>query len=219
MTGPARILERARSSWAKCCGIGCRTRRVWAAHRSISRSTSPDSAIARCSSVPSAPTPPARTPAGDRRTGRGHTFRPHHRCFPTGSATVQIGPGGDTSFTIERPAAYDAVDLSARDLRHLADPASQLDLLRHPVSVARRGETCPRRAPGRVPRCRAVLRPEPATRIRVPGLVMNCSRPADVVKLNEERIRFVHTASGVCPPTRKASVVRARSAMRGAPPA
>jgi len=35
--------------------------------------------------------------------------------FPTGTAQVQIGHGGVTQFTIRRPAAYDAVDLSARD--------------------------------------------------------------------------------------------------------
>ncbi len=36
--------------------------------------------------------------------------------FPTGTAQVQIEHGGVTQFTIPRPAAYDAVDLSARDL-------------------------------------------------------------------------------------------------------
>jgi hypothetical protein len=29
--------------------------------------------------------------------------------FPTGTAHVQIGPGGVTQFTITRPSAYDAV--------------------------------------------------------------------------------------------------------------
>ena len=32
--------------------------------------------------------------------------------FKTGTAAVQLGPGDQTSFMIERPAAYDAVQLS-----------------------------------------------------------------------------------------------------------
>src|SRR5438046_2246348 len=39
--------------------------------------------------------------------------------FPTGAAQVQIGHGGATQFTIVRPAAYDAVDLSTSDLELL----------------------------------------------------------------------------------------------------
>jgi fructokinase len=36
--------------------------------------------------------------------------------FPTGIASVQITEGGETRFRIERPAAYDALDLSNRDI-------------------------------------------------------------------------------------------------------
>jgi fructokinase len=37
--------------------------------------------------------------------------------FKTGTASVQLGPSGQTSFFIERPAAYDAVELSQENLQ------------------------------------------------------------------------------------------------------
>ena len=45
--------------------------------------------------------------------------------FKTGSATVRIGPDEQTFFTIERPAAYDAVELSGTHLRQIVrwDPS------------------------------------------------------------------------------------------------
>lgn len=39
--------------------------------------------------------------------------------YGTGRATVRFGPGDEPSFTIDRPAAYDAIDLSAADTRAL----------------------------------------------------------------------------------------------------
>jgi len=39
--------------------------------------------------------------------------------FPTGRARVELGPGGRTRFVIERPAAYDATQLSSRELERL----------------------------------------------------------------------------------------------------
>ena len=39
--------------------------------------------------------------------------------LPTGTASVQLGPGGQTSFRIARPAAYDTVELSGDDLQFL----------------------------------------------------------------------------------------------------
>lgn len=40
--------------------------------------------------------------------------------LPTGAARVLLGPNGQTSFRIERPAAYDEVSLSAEDCREIA---------------------------------------------------------------------------------------------------
>jgi fructokinase len=41
--------------------------------------------------------------------------------YKTGSASVRTGPGDQTWFTIERPAAYDAVELSADSVQQLVD--------------------------------------------------------------------------------------------------
>jgi hypothetical protein len=39
--------------------------------------------------------------------------------FSTGAACGQVGPGVRTSFAIERPAAYDAVELLDADIRQV----------------------------------------------------------------------------------------------------
>jgi fructokinase len=39
--------------------------------------------------------------------------------LPTGTARVRLGPDGSPEFTIARPAAYDAIELSARELEQL----------------------------------------------------------------------------------------------------
>jgi len=41
--------------------------------------------------------------------------------YQTGRATVRLGPGDETSFTIDRPAAYDAINLSAAETLRLAE--------------------------------------------------------------------------------------------------
>src|SRR4051812_13006973 len=40
--------------------------------------------------------------------------------FPTGSATVRVGPSGEPGFTIERPAAYDAVSLTDSEIAQIS---------------------------------------------------------------------------------------------------
>jgi len=114
-------------------------------------------------------------------------------CFPTGLATVHIGPGEDTTFTIERPAAYDAIELSACDLRELADP---------PPSWIYYGTLFPSRAEARRVLNRLLDAFPDAARFYdlnlrpgfdSPGLVAELLETADVVKLNEDELRFVHT--------------------------
>jgi fructokinase len=41
--------------------------------------------------------------------------------FPTGTARVQMDPGGQTTFSIQRPAAYDAVNLSPQQIRRIQE--------------------------------------------------------------------------------------------------
>jgi fructokinase len=112
--------------------------------------------------------------------------------FHTGTAAVRLGPGEQTSFEIARPAAYDAIELYDRDVRQL--------LLRHPAWFYY-GTLFPSS-----PRAKCVLRqllaaaPD-ATRFydmnlrpgfESPELVRELLEWADVVKLNERELQFVH---------------------------
>jgi fructokinase len=116
--------------------------------------------------------------------------------FPTGTAQVQIGHGGVTQFMIPRPAAYDAVDLSAHDLEVLeqhargwfyygtlfasTDPGKSV---LHQILGALRGAT---------KFYDLNLRPG----FDSPELVSELLQSADVVKLNEEELQRVHEFSG-----------------------
>lgn len=112
--------------------------------------------------------------------------------FATGRATVDLGPGDQTSFTIERPAAYDSLDVSEATLRQIVrwDPAwfyygtlfpscpharAVLDQLLAAVPDALRFYD-------------ANLRPG----FESPELVDRLLQAADVVKLNERELQFVH---------------------------
>ena len=117
--------------------------------------------------------------------------------FPTGTAQVSIGHGGVTQFTIPRPAAYDAVDLSAGDLDLLernapgwfyygtlfasTDPGKNV---LHQILRVLRGST---------KFYDLNLRPGSDS----PKLVCELLQSADVVKLNEDELRRVHQFSGL----------------------
>src|SRR3982751_3142460 len=62
--------------------------------------------------------PEARAALASR--GLDTTFLQTTARFSTGTASVHLGPGDHTSFVIERPAAYDAVELSDAILREVA---------------------------------------------------------------------------------------------------
>ena len=117
--------------------------------------------------------------------------------FPTGTAQVSIGTGGATQFTIQRPAAYDAVDLPAGDLDLLQNCApgwfyygtlfassdSGRNVL-HQILRALRGAT---------KFYDLNLRPG----FDSPKLVRELLQSADVVKLNEEELQRVHEFAGL----------------------
>ena len=112
--------------------------------------------------------------------------------FQTGTAVVCLGPGEQTSFSIARPAAYDAIELYDGDVRQLLvrDPAWFYYGTLFPSS----------------PRAKCVLRQllaaaPNATRFydvnlrpgfEAPELVRELLEHADVVKLNERELHFVH---------------------------
>lgn len=111
---------------------------------------------------------------------------------PTGSATVRLDSEGNTSFAIQRPAAYDAVALSDATLGGIgswnpawiyygtlfpssAQPRSVLDRLLKAVPNATRFYDLN-------------LRPG----FESPALVDELLRVADVVKVNERELQFLH---------------------------
>jgi fructokinase len=51
--------------------------------------------------------------------GLGTRFIQATSLFPTGTASVQCGPNGQTAFQIQPPAAYDAVELGERQIQWL----------------------------------------------------------------------------------------------------
>lgn len=117
--------------------------------------------------------------------------------FPTGRATVHLGPDAATRFTIHRPAAYDAVGLSAGDLRDLAEASPEWIYY---------GTLFPSRTKARqvVDGLLGVL-PDAARFYDLnlrpgfdsPALVAELLETADVVKLNEDELRFVHARFGL----------------------
>ncbi len=111
--------------------------------------------------------------------------------FPTGTASVLLGPGDRTSFVIQRPAAYDAVEISESVLAQV--------MQWHP-SWCYYGTLFPSRTHGRnvlrqlleaVPHAHRFydinLRPSFESR----ELVSDLLQLADVVKLNEHELTIV----------------------------
>jgi len=117
--------------------------------------------------------------------------------FPTGAAQVQIGNGGVTQFTIPRPAAYDAVDLSAHDLELLEQDARGWFYYGTLFASTDPGKRILHQILGALQGAKKFydlnLRPGSDS----PKLVCELLQSADVVKLNEEELQTVHEFSGL----------------------
>jgi fructokinase len=117
--------------------------------------------------------------------------------FPTGTAQVRTGPGGVTQFTIPRPAAYDAVDLSARDLDLLQQCAARWLYFGTLFASTDTGKNVLHRILRASPKAARFydlnLRPGSDS----PELVQELLQSANVVKLNEEELQRVHEFSGL----------------------
>jgi fructokinase len=117
--------------------------------------------------------------------------------FPTGTAQVQAGQGGVTQFTIQRPAAYDAVDLSAGDLDLLEQCAPGWFYYGTLFASTDPGKDVLhqilRALPGATKFYDLNLRPGSDS----PKLVCELLQSADVVKLNEEELQRVHEFTGL----------------------
>jgi len=117
--------------------------------------------------------------------------------FPTGTAQVSIGSGGATQFTIQRPAAYDAVDLSTLDLELLQQDAHGWFYYGTLFASTDRGKNVLhqilRALRGATKFYDLNLRPG----FDSPKLVRELLQSADVIKLNEEELQRVHEFAGL----------------------
>jgi len=112
--------------------------------------------------------------------------------FGTGSAIVRIGPGEQTSFAIERPAAYDAVELTESGIRQIVawNPTWFYYGTLFPSCVESRRvlHQLLNAVPSAARFYDLNLRPG----FESPALIDQLLRTADVVKLNERELQFVH---------------------------
>jgi fructokinase len=112
--------------------------------------------------------------------------------FKTGTAAVQLGPGDQTSFVIERPAAYDAVQLSDDHIDQIIQWKPEWLYYGTLFSSSVAGRDVLRRLLEALPRAQRFydlnLRPGSDS----PELVNELLRAANVVKLNKEELRSVH---------------------------
>lgn len=117
--------------------------------------------------------------------------------FPTGAARVHLDPGDRIRFTIERPAAYDAISISDRDLEQLVS---------HAPNWLYYGTLFASTAAGEASLCRLSNALPAATRFYDLNLRPDCwSAPlvtrlfgnAAVVKLNEDELDLVQKFTGL----------------------
>lgn len=125
------------------------------------------------------------------------TFLQKTSRFPTGAARVQLGPGDRTRFLIERPAAYDAISISDRDLAQLVSHAPDWLYYGTLFASTAAGEAALRRLSNALPAAARFydlnLRPD----CWAAPLVTRLLRNADVVKLNEEELERVQEFTGL----------------------
>lgn len=117
--------------------------------------------------------------------------------YPTGSARVHLGPLDRTSFTIERPAAYDAIRISHCEIAQLVShaPAWLYHGTLFASTAAGEAALCRLRdaLPGAARFYDLNLRPECWSA----PLVTRLLRSAHVVKLNEEELDCVQEFTGL----------------------
>jgi fructokinase len=117
--------------------------------------------------------------------------------FPTGTASVNIGPGGRIQFTIHRPAGYDAVELSAQTLQLLQEVGPAWCYFGTLFASTAQGKEGLDRLLASLPEAVKFydlnLRPGSDSG----DLVEELLRRADVVKLNEEELERVHNFTGL----------------------
>lgn len=112
--------------------------------------------------------------------------------FGTGTARVRLEPDEQTSFAIERPAAYDAIELSDNDFERFAGTNPgwlYFGTLFPSRPEARRILS---RLLDRLPGAKRVYDVNLRPGFEAPELVEQLLQHADAVKLNERELQFVH---------------------------
>ena len=129
--------------------------------------------------------------------GLDTTFLQTSDRLPTGTASVRLGPGGSTSFVIERPAAYDAVTISDEMLTRIEEWSP---------SWCYYGTLFPSMPPGRQVLLRLIDALPDARRLydvnlragfESRELVCELLHLANVVKVNERELTVVHDWLGL----------------------
>jgi len=129
--------------------------------------------------------------------GLDPTFLQKTERFKTGTAAVRLGPGDQTSFVIDRPAAYDAVQLSDGHYEQIIRWKPEWLYYGTVFSSSANGKGVLLRLLEALPQAKRFydlnLRPGSDST----ELVIELLRAANVVKLNQEELRSVHAFTGL----------------------
>jgi fructokinase len=123
--------------------------------------------------------------------------------YPTGTATVTVSPEGETSFAIARPAAYDAVAIAGESCAHLTE--WDAGWLYHGTLFpsCSDAQALLNRIADATPDAERVYDLNLRRGFDSPALVADLLDAADVVKMNDAELAFVHAHLGL-PPTPEA---------------
>lgn len=117
--------------------------------------------------------------------------------FPTGTALVQLEPSGQASYSILRPAAYDAVELSEEQIRRIEDWSPEWFYFGTLFPALPKGHATLLRLLCALPKalrfCDLNLRPG----FDSPELVSELLEAAQVIKLNKEEMNAVSHLCGL----------------------
>jgi fructokinase len=117
--------------------------------------------------------------------------------LPTGTAQVALGLAGDAEFKIVRPAAYDAVELSDRELELLHQLAPGWLYFGTLFAATDTGRHVLDRLIDALPGAQKFYDVNLRPGADAPALVAALLAEADVVKLNEDELRRVHGFAGL----------------------
>ncbi len=129
--------------------------------------------------------------------GLDTTFLQKTARYPTGTARVQLGPGDRTRFVIDRPAAYDAIQISDREAEQLIRLAPSWLYYGTLFASTPEGEAVLCQLLQALPAAARFydlnLRPGCYSALLVKQLLAH----ANVLKLNEEELHSVHEFTGL----------------------